>query len=246
VKGGLISKDLSDVVIVPDVRLGSLLFGNGQDHIHNNEASTGTEYKGILFAIFRDPIERTVSFFYHKQQEKESVHYDPSMEIYSIVDWVNSPSYITNFMTRTLVGKVDNSIPLTEFDLDVAKEILRRKCVVGLLDEKADSMKRFERLFGWNADVYHDSLSLLHGEAAASRAKAERWKNQIVNDEECQDRLLHYNWLNKHRHPALHEGSVGYKVVQSKNTLDLELYSYARQLFEEQYTQLGFNEDDGD
>ncbi|KAL7456891.1 hypothetical protein ACHAWC_008368 [Mediolabrus comicus] len=249
VQGGLISKELADVVVVPDVRLGSLLFGNGQDHIHNNninneeETAAGVEYKGVLFAMFRHPIERTLSFFYHKQQDKESVHYDPSMEIYSLVDWVNSPSYMTNFMTRTLVGKVDNAIPLTEADLDVAKEILRRKCVVGLLDEKTESMKRFAKLFGWDADVHHHSLSLLQGEAAASRAKAERWKNQIVNDEECQDRLLHYNWLNKHRHPALHEGSIGYKVVESKNKLDLELYYYTRQLFDEQYTQLGFDED---
>lgn len=245
VQGGLISKELSDVVLVPDVRLGSLLFGNGQDHIHSdNEEITGTEYKGVMFALFRHPLDRTLSLFYHKQEDRASVHYDPSMEIYSLVDWVNSPGYITNFMTRTLVGKLDNQIPLTAVDLDVAKEILRRKCVVGLLDEKAESMKRFARLFSWDADVHHDSLSLLQGEAAASRAKAERWKNQIVNDEECEDKLLHINWLNKHRHPTLLEGSVEYKLVKSKNSFDLELYYYTKQLFEEQYTQLGFDEDD--
>jgi len=245
VQGGLISNELSDVVLVPDVRLGSLLFGNGQDHIHSeNEEITGIEYKGVMFALFRHPLDRTLSLFYHKQEDKESVHYDPSMEIYSLVDWVNSPGYITNFMTRTLVGKVDNQIPLTALDLDVAKEILRRKCVVGLLDEKAESMKRFARLFSWDADVHHDSLSLLQGEAAASRAKAERWKNQIVNDEECEDKLLHINWLNKHKHPTLREGSVEYKLVKSKNSFDLELYYYTKQLFEEQYTQLGFDEDD--
>lgn len=244
VQGGLVSKELADVVLVPDVRLGSLLFGNGQDHIHtDNEEIAGTEYKGVMFALFRHPLDRTLSLFYHKQQDKDSVHYDPSMEIYSLVDWVNSPGYITNYMTRTLVGKLDNQIPLTAVDLDVAKEILRRKCVVGLLDEKAESMKRFARLFGWDADVHHDSLSLLQGEAAASRAKAERWKSQIVNDEECEDKLLHINWLNKHRHPPLREGSIGYKLVKSKNSFDLELYSYTKQLFEEQYTQLGFDED---
>ena len=245
VQGGLVSKELADVILVPDVRFASLLLGNGQDHIHSNEETIAeTEYKGVLFAMFRHPIDQTLSFFYHKQQDKESIHYDPSMEIYSLVDWVNSPGYITNFMTRTLVGKVDNQILLSAADLDIAKEVLRRKCVVGLLDEKADSMKRFERLFGWDSDVHRDSLSLLQGEAAASRAQAERWKNQIVNDEECQDRLLHYNWLNKHRHPTLREGTIGYKVVKSKNSFDLELYYYARQLFEEQYTQLGFDEDD--
>ena len=245
VQGGLIAKELADVVLVPEPRLGSLLFGAGQDHIHaDNEEIIGTEYKGVMFALFRHPIDRTLSFFYHKQEERDSVHYDPSMEIYSLVDWVNSPGYITNFMTRTLVGKVNNQIPLTAVDLDVAKEILRRKCVVGLLDEKAESMKRFARLFGWDAEVHHDSLSLLQGEAAASRAQAERWKNEIVRDEECQDKLLFYSWSNKHKHQNLDESSIAYKVVKNKNSLDLELYNYAKQLFEEQYTQLGFDEDD--
>ena len=259
VKGGLIEKELADVVLVPDARLGSLLFQDrGLSHITiveenkdgGDNGGTGEgrqqqkkEYEGVLFAMFRHPIDRSASWFYHKQSVKDSVHYDPSLEIYSLTDWINSPSYITDYMVRTLVGKVGTAVPLTPDDLDVAKEILRRKCVIGLLEEKGESMKRFEKFFGWNADVHRDSLFLLEDEDTAHAMQAERWKN--VKDEECRDRLLHWNWLNKNKHPAVEEGSLAYNLLESKNRYDIELYLYARQLFDEQYIQLGFDDDDG-
>jgi len=270
VHGELIEKELADVVSVPDVRLGSLLFGDGTNQFHEegeegsddgeDSAAKKKEYKGVLFAMLRHPIDRAVSLFYHKQSVKDSIHYDPSLEIYSLTDWINSPSYITDYMVRTLVGKIgswqvhtmeppnDNQpfrppIPLTHADLDAAKEILRRKCVIGLLEEKGESMKRFEKFFGWNADVHRTSLFLLENEETANAAQAARWKD--VKDEECGDRLLHWNWANKNKHPTLDEeaSSVAYHLLESKNRYDIELYMYARQLFEEQFIQLGFDDD---
>jgi len=262
--GQMIQKEMADVVAVPDVRLGSLLFGSGVNQIHEDgdesddefDKSDGTpkEYKGVLFAMFRHPIDRAVSWFYHKQSVRDSVHYDPSLEIYSLADWVNSPGYITDYMVRTLVGKIDANrafqppVPLTHDDLDAAKEILRRKCIVGLLEEKGESMKRFEKFFGWNAEVQRTSLFLLEGEATAEAVQAERWKQEF-KDEECEDRLLHWKWENKNMHPMLEdaeEGTYGvaYNLLESKNRFDIELYMYAKQLFEEQFTQLGFDDDE--
>ena len=80
VKGDLIEKELADVVVVPDVRLGGLLFGsddnNGQQQ-QQQQVDGKKEYKGVLFAMFRHPIDRAVSLFYHKQNVKDSIHYDP-------------------------------------------------------------------------------------------------------------------------------------------------------------------------
>jgi len=262
-EGKLIQKAMAEVVLVPNVRLGSLLFGdvgdepgikNGEEDQNEGrgeevdyEMNAGTprevEFKGVLFTMFRHPIERTASWFYHKQSVQDSVHYDPSLEIYSLTDWINSPSYMTDYMVRTLVGKVDTHFHLVREDLDVAKEILRRKCLVGLLDEKSESMRRFIKFFGWNAELQRDSIMLTEGEETAEAIQAERWHNQIVKDEECQDRLLHWDWMNKHKHPVVEEGSLEYKLLESKNRYDLELYMYARQLFEEQFTQLGFDDD---
>ncbi|KAL7537788.1 hypothetical protein ACHAXR_008091 [Thalassiosira sp. AJA248-18] len=254
VHGNLIENELADVVAMPDVRLGSLLF-DGDGGGDNKK-----EHKGVLFAMFRHPMDRAQSVFYHKQSIRDSVHYDPSLEIYSLADWINSPSYISDYMVRTLVGKIDRwdatsgpfrpPVPLTRDDLDAAKEILRRKCVVGLLEEKGESMKRFEKFFGWNADVSRTSLFLLEEEQTAAAIHAARWKN--VKDEECRDRLLHWNWVNKNKHPMLDDAgegngpgsaSVTYHLLESKNRYDIELYMYARQLFEEQFIQLGFDDD---
>ena len=95
--GKLIESELADVVVVPDVRLGSLLFGNGNsdgntnggeeqqqlqqqedngDSDGDNKKQQKKEYKGVLFAMFRHPIDRSVSEFYNKQNVKDSVHYD--------------------------------------------------------------------------------------------------------------------------------------------------------------------------
>ena len=101
--GKLIESELANVVVVPDVRLGSLLFGNGNndddsdgntnggegeeqqqlqqqedngDSDGDNKKQQKKEYKGVLFAMFRHPIDRAVSEFYNKQNVKDSVHYD--------------------------------------------------------------------------------------------------------------------------------------------------------------------------
>jgi len=190
-----------------------------------------------------NPVDRSVSWFYSKQSVKDSVHYDPTLEIYSLADWINSPSYISDYMVRTLVGKVDawsihNAVGapfrppavLTRDDLDLAKEILRRKCVVGLLEEKGESMKRFEHFFGWNSDVRRTSLFLLEDEETANAVQAARWKD--VKDEECRDRLLHWNWANKNKHPMLNKeegrsAAATYKLLEDKNRYDSEVWEYA-------------------
>ena len=225
VDGGLVAGGLADVVAAPDARLGSLLFGDAGDRVHGDGTggADAREHRGVLFAMFRHPIDRAVSWFYHKQSGRDSVHYDPSLETRSLPDWINSPSYVTDYMVRTLVGKVGTPAPLTHDDLDAAKEVLRRKCVVGLLEEKGESVKRFERFFGWNADVRRTSLFLLEDEETANAAQAARWND--AGDEECRDRLLYWNWVNKNKHPDLEEGSssVVYNLLESKNRYDIEV-----------------------
>jgi len=81
VKGDLIEKELADVVVVPDVRLGGLLFGSDNNEQQQQVDQGKKEYNGVLFAMFRHPIDRAVSLFYHKQNVKDSIHYDPVRKI---------------------------------------------------------------------------------------------------------------------------------------------------------------------
>ena len=250
VKGKLVSSMLADLIVVQDVSLGSFLLEDGpnvNDRVTTSaEGNNKPEFKGVMFAMFRHPMDRAISSFY-SQQEVHDVHFDPSMQIYSLTDWANSPQYINDYMVRSLVGKLNerspqNQPPLHREDLDIAKEILRRKCVIGLMEEKTESLKRFEKFFGWSPEARRNSLSMLD-EEEVERAQAEKWRKEIVKDEECKDRLLHYHWEKKHKHPLPEENDASYKLLESKNRYDMELYIYARQLFEEQYLQLGFDDD---
>ena len=249
VKGKLISSDLADLVVVQDVSMGSFLLEENGDSgsAAPNHPSDEQQFKGVLFSLFRHPVERAISSFYSKQQVHD-VHFDPSLEIYSLTDWANSPQYINDYMVRSLVGKLNersplNQQPLNRNDLDVAKEILRRKCLIGLTDEKSESLKRFEKFFDWNAEEARRHESVNGEEKTAERTRNEKWRKEIIKDEECKDRLLHYSWEKKHKHVIPEENDVSYKLLESKNRYDIELYIYARQLFDEQYYQLGFDDD---
>ena len=115
-----------------------------------------------------------------------------------------------NYMTKTLVDKPGlTTRSLTEDDLNTAKEILRRKAVVGLLRDKGDTVLRFERYFGWTYDT--------------------------ADDKTCSEKLLHWEWKNKGEDSGpIAQDSKIYQDLAARNAFDVELYAYAVKLFEEQ------------
>ena len=247
--GGLAEAGLADVVFVPDARLGSLLFGGGGP-------PTAGRRQGVLFTMMRHPVHRAVSLYRHARSDTGSVHHDPRLGVYGLNDWVNSPGYVNDYMVRVLVGKVGHGSAagaaaatgrqrqamLTHDDLDAAKEVLRRKFVVGLLDEKAESLRRFERFFGWDA-AGAASVHLLEDERAAEAMRAARFRRAV--DGECRERTLHWDWEGRGpggQQRTVEEGSLEWGLVEGRNRMDVELYEYALQLFDEQYVQLGFDE----
>lgn len=158
--------------------------------------------KGRMFVMFRDPIERQVSLFYHEKT------YRPELAIFELQDYAKTKFIENNFMVRSLTNNFEGY--LTVEDLQVAKEVLRRKCLVGLLREKETSMKRFEKFFGW------DYL--------ASKPGAE----------ECTEKIMSWGWPNKNTYPSLDPDSEAYRLLETKNALDIELYEYAKLLFVQQ------------
>ena len=85
-------------------------------------------------------------------------------------------------------------------------------------------------------------MYLLEDERTAEAMRAERFRRVV--DGECRERTLHWDW--EGRGPAgqerVEEGSVEWGLVEGRNRMDVELYLYALQLFDEQYAQLGFDE----
>merc|ERR1712232_546119 len=121
-----------------------------------------------------------------------------TLEQYAESNWVEN-----NYMTRMLTSKSGGA--LQRSDIDLAKEILRRKCLVGIFDDDRlnDSLQRFEKFFGWN--LYSDAVS-------------------------CQKRNLELGASN-YEYPHLPPETFAYTLLLRQNKFDMELFGYALQVF---------------
>ena len=162
--------------------------------------------RGRMFTLFRHPIERAVGMYFYLQTAKWDPLYNPELSKMSIEEYAMSASMENNWMTRFLVNKKGGK--LTIEDLNVAKEIIKRKCVVGLFEKMEESLIRFEIYFGWRAEM-------------SSKQK------------KCEKKLLE-NGDERHDHPIVEKGTKGWKALMQQNRFDMELYQYAVKLFDEQ------------
>ena len=123
-----------------------------------------------------------------------------------------------NILTRTLAGKnYNDNYVLGANDLAKAKEILSRKFVIGIFESQEsleDSLERFETFFGWN--LGSDSINNMHSSC----------RYEVVSGAMSR----HYN-VNAGL-PA--NGSPAYMALEEKNMIDIELYNFARFLFDYQ------------
>jgi len=161
------------------------------------------DHRGRIIIMLRNPIERAVSMYYYLSAN------DPEGAILdgmSLEQYANSPMVENNWMTRFLSNQMGGE--LTEEHEAMAREFLRRKCVIGLLSYKTTSLDRFERYFGWKV------------------------RGQKM--EHCHDQLLNWNWSSKNKHPRIKQGGVVWRSLEESNEFDMRLYNYAVQLFHEQ------------
>jgi hypothetical protein len=169
-------------------------------------------YRGRAFGVFRHPVQRAVSMFYYLQMAKWEPTYDPDLAAMALEDYAVSPKAESNWLTRTLTKKFTGG--LTEQHVNLAKEILRRKVLVGLMEKFDESLKRFETYFGW-------------------------WENVVQKDFarviQCQEsRKTDTSTRNEVTHPMPKEESTAYQLLSQRNWADVIVYDYAVQLFKEQ------------
>lgn len=189
---GLVESGVANVIASPHFYPAASLFNADQE--------------GRCFTMIRHPIERAVSMFHYLAVAKWEATYDPSLAYISIEMYARSKRLEHNWMVRFLSNELERD--LTDDHLRIAKEVLSKKCLVGLLNHKEESFQRFEQYFGWAP------------------------KNKDESD--CRDRLMQWGWSNKHSHPQVEEGSVAWDLLYMKNSFDMKLYHYAVILFNEQ------------
>jgi len=194
---GLVESGLADMITTQYFHVGATLFSKTK--------------KGRMFTFIRHPIERAVSLFYYLAIAHWEPTYDPDLAYISIEMYARSKRIEHNWMVRFLTNELERD--LTPRHLDLAKEVLRQKCIIGLVDEKNESWLRLMRLFGWEA----------HSD----------------DGNECLDRHLNFVWSNKHNHPVIEEGTLAWQLLYKQNELDMMLYEYAHLLFQEQAALFG-------
>jgi len=190
---GLAEKAVADVIVSGSVVHLASIFNT-----HN---------KARMFTLMRDPIERTVSEFYYIQVAEWERQYKPFLKDWTIEQYVNSQYFVNNSMVRTLTGKRSSKMILGSQDLTKAKEVLARKCLIGLTSNYQESVERFKAYFGWE------------------------------DEDNCLEKLFAPGGggnTNSNKHRSIDPGSGEYDTLREVQIWDVRLYMYAIELFEEQ------------
>jgi hypothetical protein len=173
------------------------------EDIHSILDIFDSQNRVIMFAVFRHPLDRAMSQYY------ADIASDPAVASMSLQQYIRSGEdrLENNHLTRYLSGRYHGD--LREEHLDIAREFLRRKFVVGLARDLPTTAELFSRVFGWrNATDIRGSEDV----------------------DLCIDTIFHE--LAAKSQPSLEEGSEGWKMVMAQNWFDLKLYEYAEHLFQ--------------
>mmetsp|Transcript_33109 Transcript_33109/g.48589 ORF Transcript_33109/g.48589 Transcript_33109/m.48589 type:complete len:467 (-) Transcript_33109:335-1735(-) len=187
------------------------LFVTPHLHYASHKLLSFPEHKGRMFTVFRHPIERAIvshSDFIKKHQA------DSRLAQMSLAEFAQSDYSSKDWLTRFLVNKRRERV--TWEDVQKAKEILRKKFLIGLYDRVEESMERIERYFGWfrNGPLERECHQNL---IAAERAH------------DTEDYMYEVG-----QEGSIDIGSEVYGLMLKNNEKDMEVYWYAVGLFEEQ------------
>lgn len=125
---GLVPSHLADTIVSAHVDLIPSLF-NANDQAR-------------AFVLLRHPVDRAASMFYFLK----STGYPPLKDM-TVDDYAKSELIENNWLVRILSESMTGPIDMD--NLEVAKEVLRRKFIVGLLDNKRGTFARFDHYFKW-------------------------------------------------------------------------------------------------
>ncbi|KAL7534143.1 hypothetical protein ACHAXR_005654 [Thalassiosira sp. AJA248-18] len=183
---GLVPSHISNTIVSAHVDLVPSLF-NAND-------------RARAFALFRHPIDRATSMFYFLK----GTGYPPLKNM-TIDDYAKSDLIENNWLVRILSESMTGPIDMD--NLEVAKEVLKRKFIVGLLDNKRGSFARFDHYFKWKESP------------------------QYEKEFGCRKQLMDEKYVSKH---PIRKESDTWKLLLEQNRFDVHLYDYTKELFSQQ------------
>lgn len=194
---GLASSGLADVLVTGHLHYASTLL---LDEFHH----------GVMFALIRHPVEQSISTYrIYALRGKEQGGFEITVEQY-YNDRPHEQNWLVRYLTNFRYGEV------TDEHLELAREVLRRKCVIGLYERIEESMQRFESMFGWNVDP-------------ARISQFETCQSDMIEAAEDRD-----SSMSSELGDVGQEGDAVWNFFLEKNSYDMNLYEYAKSLYEEQ------------
>ena len=130
----LASSGLVDVIISNYFLAGAALFT--------------ADHQAQTFTVLRHPIEQAFSLFHYRKRARWERSYRADLRKVNFRQYIASPSYVDNWLTRQLTNTVPGE-ELTEEHFDLAKLILNTKIFVGIQDEMDETMRLLVAHFGW-------------------------------------------------------------------------------------------------
>jgi len=196
---GLASSGLADVVV--------------SHHLHYaGKQIFEPEHRARAFTILRHPIERAVSVYHALVRNSQ----DEEIKSMTLSTYLDSEYAESNWLTRFLVNHRHDE--LGDEYINVAKEVLRRKFLIGIYDRIEESMSRFEIYFGW-------TITSPPGRVEACKVCIET----MISNTQARD----YDELTFINDNAV-KGSSNYLRLKELNKDDIEVYWYAVGLYQEQ------------
>ena len=138
-------------------------------------------------------------------------------------------------MVKHLVGKAR----VTEEDLQIATRTVKQRFVIGLMNQMEESIHRFNIVMGIDESDKENKkcMDQFFGHGVVKKNSNPHPKVSVF--------LMHASWLKfskivaHTRHQFLlpyqvEEGSPAWEALAERNALDIRLYDYILQLFEEQ------------
>lgn len=155
----------------------------------------------VYITMFRDPVERVISSYYHILRHPEHAYYPEvhTLDLKDFLKW-DSPArwIIQDQQVRILTGEIDLAIIP---DISKAKRTLSEKFIfAGIMERFDDSLELLNYVFNWDVPQDYSSVNV-----NPKRLKKSEISSSVID------------------------------AIREMNQLDIELYNYAVQLFEEQY-----------
>ena len=184
-------------------------------YFQDSAALFDLEHQGRAFILFRDPIERATSMYWHRVKELGDLDTSVSIEDYAQGNGIEN-NWMCRFLTNSMTGE------LTKDDLEQAKEILKTKFLIGFIDDLDESVYRMMKYNGWKFSVD---------------------ETEQMKEEDCiKDLTTGGTNINEYEYEIPKRGSQAHALISWQTQFDMKLYAYAKELFDHQTKEWGTKE----